>query len=137
MKTVRFTKDHKFSNDGGISALSVSTGDELDVNDKLAERFVARNVAELVDPETKAPADADEARARENMEAAKDADGAKASDAATTGEGDGDTADDPTDSDDGSDLDDDDAETDEGWPSEGKGKDEADENKAVKPGENK
>ena len=73
----------------------------------------------------------------EKSDASKDSDADKASEAATTGEEDGNTAEAPADADDGSDLPDEQDETDEGWPSEGKGKDEADENKAVKPGDNK
>ncbi len=152
MKTVRFTQAYKFSNDGGLSILSVAPDDVKDVSDKIADRLVMRNVAKIVEPEAEAPADADEVRARENMKAAKDADGEgsddskesegsdddKATDAAPTGEDDGNTDADPSAADDGSELDDSECkEGDEGWAEEGDGKNASPLDKAVKPDENK
>ena len=57
MKTIKFNQSYKFSNDGGITVLSVSPDDVKDVSDKIAERLVWRNLAEIVEAE--APADAD------------------------------------------------------------------------------
>ena len=132
MKTVRFTKAHKFSTDDGLSTLSVEADDVKDVSDKLAERLVNRNVAEIVDPD-------DSEVSGEGSEYSEDPEGSDAdetSEAATTGDEDGKTAEDPAGADDGSELaDDDQDQADEGWP--GKGKPEADENKAVNPGADK